>query len=333
MEEIKCPHCGFYNLGSRDSCIRCGKPLKPKEEPSAPLFEDEEKSSSSTAIEAELIEEEQEQEQRAQAIKPEEKETTDFTPREFEPTDESVSPKDLPEFPSFDDSAQSRMGTETELSELSKFFKEETTSQKEIGEQSELTIPPEPAGEEESLSRIEIDSPSTSSASDFEPDFAKPIFPDFSAEEEPATSESAVSEPRSPSRRQIIFSGLADFGIYLLIYFLLVIAGKWALGLSFAQAPLGELALRFYLPLYLLLLVFVWFYQFSFISTLNQTIGGMVFNVEVLTKDAKSPPPLRAGLRALIYVICFAPLGLGMLPAIFGKSIPDKLSGTKTISW
>ncbi len=330
MPGIKCPNCGFHNLTPRDRCIRCGKPLEIVEEPTPSLFDEESEASMESSASASVEEPSQVD--------------TDFTPREFEPEiSTSQAPdketEEVPEVPSFDESAQSRLGTETELSELSRFFKkepeqvpEEETFEEKSEEASRVEIEKEPSIEEASLSRIEIE-PSTES--DFQPEFGKPIFPDFTQEEGEAstTSESAVSAPEVVSRSPKIIGGMIDFGLYLVFYLILVGAGRWALGLDFAQLGFKELLLEFFLPLYGFLLLLVWFYQFFFISVLGQSISGMLLGVEVLDKSGSRPSPLRAGLRALVYVLCLAPAGLGFIPELVGKSLPDLLAGTRTVRW
>jgi len=257
-----------------------------------------------------------------------------------------AEPKPIePELPSFDESAASKVEPAADLGELSSFWKESRKKGKTLEEELKEE-PAEEASEikfkegfeqaEASLSQIGLSKEEPSGPS-FKPDFEKPLFPQFGAESGDKStyesSESAVSSPSYPGKARIIFAGLIDLIIYIVIYSLFFLASEWAGGVSVSDLKPSEMLLRFGVPVLATVLVAVWFYQLFFIAVLSQTLGGMAMKLEVLDQTGKKPRVLKASLRAFIYVLCLIPLGFGFIPTVLGKSLPDKLARTKSVRW
>jgi len=348
MTGMRCPNCGFYNLSARSKCARCGKPLPELESGAENLFDQklgEETGEGSGSIkEAEIVSTSSAR--------------MDTEPKEFEPEltaggkeppkpvpevpsfDESKSVKELP---SFDDSAVSKLSAESELGALSQFFKsvkkkvepEVIKEPKEeinfAGEQSKQ----EPVSEEASLSQIEIKA-EASTGSDFKPGFEEPLFPEFGAsvsKAEKSETESAVSSPFEPTWGRRAMAGLIDFIIYLIISLGFIFIGKWASGLDFSSLSNWEIFRLFLIPIGIMVVLVIWFYQVFFLAVLGQTPGGMVLGIEVVDQKSMKMSLGKAWLRAILYIICLLPLGMGFLPSLWGRSWLDKIVKTKLVSW
>lgn len=348
MTGMRCPNCGFYNLSARSKCARCGKPLPELDSGSENLFDQEtgeQTSEGSGSIkEAEIVSTSEAR--------------MDTEPKEFEPeltAGEKAPPKPAPEvpsfdesksvkeLPSFDDSAVSKMSAESELGALSQFFKsvkkkvEPEVSREPVeeisfaGEKSKE----EPVSEEASLSQIEI-KPEPSTGSDFKPGFEEPLFPEFGAsvsKAEKSESESAISSPFEPSLVRIILAGLIDFIFYLIISSGFIFMGKWASGLDFSSLSNSEIFHLFLIPIGIMVAMVIWLYQVFFLAVLGQTPGGMVLGIEVVDQKSMRMSLGKAWLRAIIYIICLIPLGIGFLPSLWGRSWLDKIARTKLVSW
>lgn len=245
-----------------------------------------------------------------------------------------------PELPSFDESVATKVEISAELGELSSFFqgikKKPEVQESEAGDDMSQVRLKEEAGTEESLSQIGIVKEETSGPS-FKPDFDKPLFSQFGEESEEKqaieSSESAVSAPSVPGRTRFLLGGVIDLLVYLLIGFLFILAGEWASGSRFWVLRSSEGFWSIIGLILLALLSVIWFYQVFFLSVLGQTLGGLVFRLEVLDFSGNRPRVLRAALRALVYLLCLVPLGLGFVPAILGNSLPDKIARTRLVRW
>ena len=269
----------------------------------------------------------------------------------------------VPEVPSFDDSAASKVGTEAELGELSEFFKDakqkpaaKAPAPKPASPKPARPAPPAPAREEplefqdqepaaasasreepgarseDSMSRIKIKSTTeTSHPSEFNPDFAEPVFPDFSASGSDASKSKSVSEvsrPLAAKGSSITLAGVIDLAVYGAIAAIFSLAGLWA-----SATGISRPGADFIIPLAIVLLVVVWFYQVFFISVLGQTLGQMLAGIQVLDKAGNRIPLGRASLRAFVYILCLLPLGLGFIPSLLGSSLPDMAGQTKPVRW
>jgi uncharacterized RDD family membrane protein YckC len=287
------------------------------------------------------------------------------TPQGEPGTRPAVQKPAAPEVPSFDDSAESKVGTEAELGELSEFFKDAKQKSpspapafRPAAAKSARPVPAPPpptvkeplefqdqepdeggvireeqdAGSEDSMSRIKIKSGSDPShPSEFNPDFAQPVFPDFSSsgsEAGKSESVSEVSRPLAASTSSVLLSGVLDLVLYLVIAGLFSLAGMWA-----AKISLSTPTLDFIVPLLIVLLLVVWFYQVFFLAVLGQTPGQMLTGIQLLDKTGNRISLARASLRAVVYILCLLPLGLGFIPSLFGSSLPDKAGQTKPVRW
>jgi uncharacterized RDD family membrane protein YckC len=184
---------------------------------------------------------------------------------------------------------------------------------------------------EDSVSQIKIKSVDTSHPSEFNPNFNQPVFPDFgsgsSGEVEKSDSDSAISRPFEADKSKVIISGVADLVIYALIAAVFVAAGSLAGAVTFKAGA------SFIFPLAIVILAVIWFYQVFFISVLGQTPGQMIARIEVLDKSGHRISIAKASVRALVYLVCLIPAGIGFIPSLLGSSIPDKAAGTKPVKW
>ncbi len=246
-----------------------------------------------------------------------------------------------PELPSFDEAAASKSRPRADLGDLSNFFKGEKKTPEPVQEEpaaegSELRLNKESEESEESLSRIGIEKEEGNGAS-FKPDFEEPRFPQFGADSAESSaaesSESAVASPAIPGKSRIVFAGMFDLLIYMGIAALFGLAGQWASGIPFSSLSLSEQVWPFGILILAALSAVVWFYQLFFIAVLGQTLGGMMMKVEILEPSGNRPRILKASLRALIYVLCLIPFGLGFLPTVLSNSLPDLVARTKAVRW
>jgi len=395
MTGLRCPNCGFYNLSARTKCARCGKPLPEISEEQKPqsLFEDEQSSATgsgsisksepgaktgsgsmprpeppadaapASTITGEVVADSGEPleaviEQSAPEAQP-------AGPGQEEP--EKIKPT-VPEMPSFDDSAASRVSTEAELGELSEFFKEARKkpqaapaapgepkpSAREVSkpspgrgreplvnkerpaeEASEVRMEAGPERAEDSMSQIRIQSGETSHPSDFKPNFDQPLFPDLEAEaaaEARSDSDSAVSRPLNAGILTVALAGFIDLAVYFVMAAAFSLAGSLASGaeLNLANGPenFGPIV-----PVLIVLLVVIWFYQMFFLSVLGQTPGQIAAGIQALDKSGTRPSLAKAGIRAFVYLLCLIPAGIGFIPNLIGISIPDKIANTKIVRW
>ena len=193
-----------------------------------------------------------------------------------------------------------------------------------------------PAGKasEESISQITVKPGDTTSKSEFNPNFAEQVL-DFGAESSGSgrsKSDSAVTRPVAAGIVRAAGAGLIDLAIYFVIAAAFGLAGIWASAISLGGASGSDLA-GFIVPVAIVVLLVVWFYQVFFLSVLGQTPGQMFADIEVLDRFNKRPGISKAAVRALIYILCLLPIGLGFIPTLLGASIPDKAAGTKLAYW
>lgn len=287
-------------------------------------------------------------------------------PAEAEPLPRRI----IPEVPSFDDSAVSKVGTEAELGELSEFFKDAkkkppapagpvkpTTHRTPMPAREKKPVsfmddvssggvepsagvepaaPEVSAPEDESMSQIKIKSRDVSHPSEFNPNFSQPVFPEFGAgsaaleRADKSESDSAVSRPFEAPIYKVILGGIADGVVYLLIIAAFLSAGALASG---ARLDLPAVLNSFSAPILVAILVVVWFYQVFFISILGQTPGQMVAGIEVLDKSGHRISIPKASVRAMVYILCLLPCGLGFILSLLGNSLPDKAANTKPVRW
>jgi uncharacterized RDD family membrane protein YckC len=217
--------------------------------------------------------------------------------------------------------------------------KSESSAPTGFGEEDASASRPAPADEssavsEPSVSQITVKPGETSSRSEFNPNFSEQVldFGSDSSESGKSRSDSAVTRPVAAGIVKVSGAGLIDLVIYGVIAAAFGLAGKWASAVNLAGAAPSEIA-GFLVPLALVVLLVVWFYQVFFLSVLGQTPGQMIVDIEVLDQHNKRPSVSKAGIRAAVYILCLLPAGLGFLPTLLSASIPDKAAGTKLAYW
>lgn len=326
-ERIKCPFCGFFNLSNRSECVKCRKPLnfEQKAEPTSSGAFGEDDSLLNLAYDESSSKDE----------------ARDFEPKEAELTDESEAiaeadvisstsvSKEEPQMEITDSEPQqpntlelnedslSHSGTDSELREISRFFKEA----KEQGQ----------AEKEKSVSEPIVKS-ETEEKTDFLPSFETPLFSHI----ETATPADKKLKSFEPLPAKIIFrllAGLVDFLNYLLIAVFLILSSKWALGLDLLELKGEEFIKLLVLPLSLMMALLIFFYQFFFTILSAKTPGQLLFNLELETIQGQKPNLKASLIRAMIYLLMLVPLGLGFILILFGISPIDRLSQTRVVRW
>jgi uncharacterized RDD family membrane protein YckC len=379
---VECPYCGFINLQEGRECARCRKPL-PGRENQVP--EDEHTDSQTDLTGSDTLE------TVPPPLKtPEEKAEEKFPPgAEAETTAEKpvipeAPPAKLPEIPEakkpepemdisdsgdkplLDEESLTYTGSDAELRELSRFFKEVKRGQ----ERSSQQVMPEPETEpDESISRVEIAPPTDlsepgsgeESSDSFKPDFSKPLLPGFgeqsvsygsilrssstaTAKDESAGSEATDAEiagKKAQPRKDSIpaplsfraLAGAADLLVYTLIFSILYLGAIWAGRLDQVQLSPLQWLVKVIIPLGMMMTVIFLFSETFFALTSGQTPGQMIFKLKTAEENDEPLRFAQALIRALIYLVLLLPLGLGMVTIILGRDhrgAHEQFSRTKT---
>ncbi len=384
---VECPHCGFINLHSGSECARCRKPL-PERKDLPPV---DEQSDSQTDIsgtenqvamppkmepeEAEPLTEDSAMDTEAEDIK--EAETTAAPEQEQTITDEigveafhaPVAPQqpakpeaveqmeifNMKKAPLLDEESLTYTGSDTELREISKFFKRAKKDREAPPGRMEPkvveTVPEEPSPAEEpsedSISKIEISPPSDisgpqpadESSDSFKPDFSEsPLLTfgeDASSQTTGVRSGPEAAAARAPLSAPVFpraLAGAVDMLIYAVIFMVLYTGASWAGHLDEVSLSLGQWVAKVLIPLVLMMTVIFIFSETFFALTSGQTPGQIIFGLKTMDEDGDPVSFSQALIRAAVYLVLIMPLGLPLIITILlGKDhrgAHEQLSGT-----
>jgi len=104
--------------------------------------------------------------------------------------------------------------------------------------------------------------------------------------------------------------------------------------LRMAALPMSDWQVLPLLPLLLFLGLLKVAYFSAFTAMGGQTIGKMAAGIQVVADDGPSLDPARAIGRTITGALSLAPLGLGLLPALFGperRAFHDRVAHTRVV--
>ncbi len=357
---VECPYCGFINLHEGRECARCRKPLPGREsrgsaESRVPKDEHTDSQTDLTASDTlETVPPSMKTRKDAEEEKlppSSERSKTSEMPEEPAPEPEVKKPEpemeisDSGERPVLDEESLTYTGSDAELRDLSRFFKDAKRDQESS---SEKVMPGDEA--DESISRVEIapPGPSEESSDSFKPDFSKPLLPGFGEESvsygsagSDATDAEIAVEPAQARKDAIpaslstrALAGAADLLVYALIFSVLYMGAMWAGGLGRVEFSPMQWLVKVIIPLGMMMIVIFLFSETFFVLTSGQTPGQMIFKIQTADENDVPLHSAQAIIRALIYLVLILPLGLGLLTILLGKDhrgAHEQFSGTKTL--
>jgi uncharacterized RDD family membrane protein YckC len=105
--------------------------------------------------------------------------------------------------------------------------------------------------------------------------------------------------------------------------------------LRVSRLDIGEMLLLPAVPLAAFLLLLNGGYLAMFTAAGGQTLGKMAFHLRVVSAGDRPLTIGRSLVRAVAFLLSALPVGLGLLPAVFGQShrgMHDRLAGTRVVS-
>jgi uncharacterized RDD family membrane protein YckC len=377
---VECPHCGFMNLHEGRECARCRKVLPGREhwaikseDTGSVEISDSQVELTGTDTHETLPPSEWSQEQKEApktTAEPGAASTDEIEPGPAEKMPEVGKPeKSAPEIktpdskrvPLFDEQSLTYTGSDAELREISRFFKEAKKKEQEqleseaslerMADVKEETSQSRDQDETEaSISRVEITPPedfsearaAEESSDSFKPDFRSSFLPEFDEDSFKGAADvkaaPGMPEARNESLSAAIYlramAGAVDLAIYAIIFTILYMGAAWAAHLDDASFTMIQWLVKVLIPLAMIMIVIFLFSETFFALTSGQTPGQMMFNLKTQAQHEKPLSFSQALIFALIYLILMLPLGLGLITIILGqenRGAHEQLSGTKII--
>ncbi|MPZ19864.1 MAG: hypothetical protein GEV06_18410 [Luteitalea sp.] len=132
----------------------------------------------------------------------------------------------------------------------------------------------------------------------------------------------------APLDRRVV-AGLVDAFVLLIIDLTVLYLTRRVTGVSWSELRLLPLA-----PLIGFLALLDAGYLVTFTAASGQTIGKSIMRLRVVGETSSRVPLGNAIVRAVVYLVSVVPLGLGLLPMLFGsdrRAWHDRITGTRVV--